>query len=200
MIFFNSIEITKSGRLQDLPWRIDGLRDLNVLIGPNGSGKTTIMGSLTDIPKTEWYKKYDTEATYVRRDEFKGPIDFYSLFYKEVVNVKQDVGEYKDPIWAFFDMENSRKSAGERSFQQIMDIKNVKNSIVFIDEMDASMDWGNQVKFFKKVKKLSEENQIFIATHSLIFCALVHDVYDVKRRIWTDYDDIKKTYMPKVKL
>lgn len=200
MIFFNSIEITRSSRLQDLPWKIDGLRDLNVLVGPNGSGKTTIMGSLTDIPKTDWYKKYDTEATYVRRNGIEGAIDFYSLFYKEIVNVKQDVDEYKDPIWAFFDMENSLKSAGERSFQQIMDIKNVKNSIIFIDEMDASMDWGNQVKFFRKVKKLSEENQVFIATHSLIFCALAKNVYDVKRRMWTDYEDIKKTYMPKVKL
>ena len=73
MIFFSSIEITKSGRLQDLPWKIDGLRDLNVLVGPNGSGKTTIMGSLTDIPKTDWHKKYDTEATYVRQDGIEGP-------------------------------------------------------------------------------------------------------------------------------
>ena len=200
MIFFDSVEITESARLEDLPWKIDGLQDLNVLVGPNGSGKTTIMGALTEIPKDKFDKRYHTEITYTRHPGMNGKIDFYTLFYKDLVNPKQDFNEYADSFFGMYDVMNSHKSAGERSSNQIEDIINVKNSIIFIDEMDASLDWNGQARFARRLKALSKSNQIFVATHSLIVCAMVNKVYDVKHREWTTYDELKEIYLPKVKL
>lgn len=200
MIFFDSIDIITSSRLENLPWKIDGLRDINVFVGPNGCGKTTIMGALTEISKDPFYKKYHTEITYTRHPGIDGKIDFYTLFYKELVNPKYDFDEYSDSFFGMYDIMNNRKSAGQRSSNQIDDILKVQNSIIFIDEMDASLDWNGQIEFARKLKFLSKMNQVFVATHSMIVCSMIDNVYDVYNRKWITYDELKETYLQKVKL
>ena len=200
MIYFDSITIEKSSRLENLPWTIDNLKDLNVLIGSNGCGETTILGAMTEYSKDDFDKKYHSTVSYVRNPNHKPGVEFYTLFYKELVSPKPDFGLYDTSAFGIYDVMNSFKSAGERSFTQIDDIKNIKDSIVFIDEMDASLDWEHQIKFFRKIKRLSKSNQIFIATHSMIFCSLAKDLYDVKSRRWTTYEEIKTTYLKDIKL
>lgn len=200
MIYFNSITIEKTSRFKNLPWVIDDLKDLNVLIGPNGSGKTTIMGALTEYSKDNFEKRYHTTVSYTRDPEHNSPVEFYVLFYKDLVKPKEDFGLYATSEFGIYDVLNSHKSAGERSFVQISDIKNIKDSIIFIDEMDASLDWGHQIKFFKQIKRLSKSNQIFIATHSMIFCSLAKTLYDVQNRKWTTYEEVKNTYLKDITL
>ena len=200
MVFFDSIEMTKSKRLENLPWKISGLQDLNVLVGPNGCGKTTILGALTDIPKDSFEKKYCTDAVYTRHPGIDENIEFYVLFHKDLVNAKRDFDEYADAFFGAYDVMNTWKSAGQRASAQIDDIMKVKNSIIFIDEMDASLDWSGQLKFAKKLKTLSKTNQVFVATHSIVVCAAIKKVYDVQRRMWTTYPELKQTYFEKVKI
>lgn len=200
MIIFDSITITKSNRLNNLPWTIE-LRDLNVLVGPNGCGKTTIMGGLSDMTKKlELDRKFRTNVSYKWHEGIKPPINTYSLFYKDLVSPKQDFNEYSDSLFGIYDVQNSWVSAGQRAFNQIQDIKKVENSIIFIDEMDASLDWKTQEKYFRIIKKLSDKNQVFIATHSLVFCAMAKEMYDVAQRKWTTYSELKQTYFGKVNI
>lgn len=203
MILFDAIEITQSKqrKIGSLPWKIEGLQDLNVLVGPNGTGKTTIMGILSEAYiKDDWGKKFHGAATYTRHPGVTGSINCYKLFYKDLVNPNKDFNDYKDSLFGVLDIVNNWNSSGERAMTQIDDIVNVKNSIILIDEMDASFDWNNQIAYFNKIKKLAVNNQIFISTHSLLFCSLAKTLYDVKRRIWTTYEDIKNEYFPKVVL
>lgn len=197
MKIFDSITITTSKRkLKDLPWTIE-LRDLNVLVGPNGCGKTTIMGGLGDMTQSDVFRQFHTDVTYKYHKGVKLPVYTYNLFYKDLVKPKQDLNEYNDTFLAVYDIENSYKSAGERSFCQINDIKKVENGVIFIDEMDASLDWKHQEKYFTLIKKLSEKNQVFVATHSLIFCAMAKEMYDVANRKWVTYQELKGNYFGK---
>lgn len=199
MIIFDSITITKSDRLNNLPWTIE-LKDLNVLVGPNGCGKTTIMGGFSDMTQPELYRKFHTNVNYIRHEGINSNIEMYKLFYKDLVSPKHDFGEYSDSLFGIYDVQNSWVSAGQRAFNQINDIKKVENAIIFIDEMDASLDWKHQEKYFRIIKKLSDKNQVFIATHSLIFCAMAKEMYDVSQRKWTTYSEIKQTYFGKVNI
>lgn len=200
MIIFDSMTITKSDRLKNLPWTIE-LRDLNVLVGPNGCGKTTIMGGLSDMTKKcEFDRKFHTNVAYAVHEEIKPPIQMYKLFYKDLVSPKRDFGEYEDSLLGIYDVQNSWVSAGQRSFTQINDIKKIENAIIFIDEMDASLDWKTQEKYFRILKNLSKKNQVFVATHSLVFCAMAKEMYDVSQRKWTTYSELKQTYFGKVKI
>ena len=203
MILFDSIEITQSQKMNigSLPWKIDNLKDLNVLIGPNGTGKTTIMGILSEASeKNKWLKQYHGSVKYTRHEGVIGSINCYKLFYKNLVRPRDSFDSYNDSFFGALDVVNDWKSSGERAMTQIDDIETVKGSIILIDEMDASFDWNNQVEYFNKIKHLAVHNQIFIATHSLIFCSLAKVLYDTKQRIWTTYNDVKNKYFPEVAL
>lgn len=200
MIIFDSMTITKSDRLKNLPWTIE-LRDLNVLVGPNGCGKTTIMGGLSDQTERDpLYRNYHTDVTYKFNKNVKPPIQSYKLFHKDLVVPKHDFNEYEDSLLGIYDVQNSWVSSGQRSFTQINDIKKIENAIIFIDEMDASLDWKTQEKYFRILKNLSKKNQVFVATHSLVFCAMAKEMYDVSKRKWTTYSELKQTYFGKVKI
>lgn len=194
MIFFNSIKVIDSPRFEDLPFEISELKDLNVLVGPNGCGKTTVMGAILDLTHDQWDKTFHTKLSYVRNPAIVNKVDCYSLFYKDLAKIKHDFSMYDDGFLGAYDVMNSFKSAGERSATQIDDIATVENGVILIDEMDASLDWRQQRQYVSKLKALAVKNQVFVATHSPLVCSQVEEMYDVSQRRWCTWNEIKEHY------
>ena len=190
MKLIESITITASERLRDLPRTME-LRDLTVLMGPNGCGKSTILQALADLTHPRYERKADTSVEFSRTPEGAAGFDVYTLFYKDRANYKEHMEDYPDPLAMFHDvMDIGHISSGQRSFSQIEDIRTCENDLILIDEMDASLDWKSQQKFARRLKALAKKNQIIVATHSQIVCAAMEQVYDLSRREWTSPDEM----------
>ena len=196
MIFIDSVDIIESDRLRDCPFTIPMLKDLTVFFGMNGTGKTTILEAM----RREGSKKIfgtKVKLNFTNKVEMK-KTEIYSMFQKELSHVKHDFNLYTDGMLGAWDVMNSFNSAGERSRNQLDTVKKVENSVFFIDEMDSSLDWKGQKTYFNMLKRMSKTNQIFVSTHSVIFCAMAGVVYDVGERRWSDFNMLKETYkLPK---
>lgn len=192
MIFIDSVDIIESDRLRDCPFTIPMLKDLTVFFGMNGTGKTTILEAM----RREGSKKIfgiKVKLNFTNKVEMK-KTEIYSMFQKELSHVKHDFNMYTDGMSGVWDVMNSFNSAGERSRNQLDTVKKVENSVFFIDEMDSSLDWKGQIKYSKMLKKMAKTNQIFVASHSIILCAMVGIVYDVGARCWSTFDELKARY------
>lgn len=196
MIFINKITVTESERIKDFPLVIEDLKDLNIITGSNGSGKTTLLGGIRDLARSGGWmhpKEFDTKVKLTLVNPDLRNFEIYSLFYKEIANTKHNSDDYGDNMLFMIRdvMDLGHLSSGERSKEQINDMNDCENGLILIDEMDASLDWNQQKKYFEKLKKLSEKNQVIVATHSLIVCALSDRIYDMNKRKWTDWKELK---------
>ena len=196
MIFIDSIDVLSSDRLKDCPFTIHDFKDLTVFFGMNGTGKTTILNVMRKASNRDEFgtkvKFHFTSNMEMRKTKF------YSMFQKELSHIKHDFNMYLDTEMGAWDLANSFNSAGERSRNQLKTVERVEGSVFYIDEMDCSLDWKGQIKYSKMLKKMAKTNQIFVASHSIILCAMVGVVYDVGKRRWSDFNMLKETYkLPK---
>lgn len=199
MIFFDSVDMLSSDRLKGCPFTIPDLKDLTVLFGMNGTGKTTILEAMK--AKSNSYNGFSTtKIKFHFTDNMKiGETQFYTMFQKELSHIKHDFNMYGDSEIGAWDLANSFNSAGERSRNQLYTVKNIEDGVFYIDEMDSSLDWKGQIKYAKQLKRMSKKNQIFVASHSIILCAMVGEVYDVGARCWSTFDELKERYkLPKL--
>ena len=196
MIFLDSVEILSSNRLKKCPFTISDMRDLTVFFGMNGTGKTTILEAMRNRSSSHSEESSNvTKVNFHFTDNLKnGKTLFYSMFQKELFDIKHDFNMYVSAEIGAWDINNSFKSAGERSRNQLDVVKNIENAVFYIDEMDSSLDWKGDIKYYKMLKKMSKTNQIFVASHSVILCAMVGIVYDVGARCWSTFDELKARY------
>lgn len=193
MIHFDRLDILSSSRLKNCPFSVP-LKDLTVLMGPNGCGKTTILKAILDTGRP-YGKKSGTEARLNQvSDE---PVQSYALFMSDLTgrSMHSDINGYGGIAYAMQDMRTLWKSSGERQKSQMGDISEVEDAIILIDEMDASLDWKQQQTFARRIMRLSRKNQVIVATHSLIVCSMVGEVYDVARRKWVSSQDMVYNYL-----
>lgn len=180
MVFFDRLDIKSSSRLKGCPFSIP-LRDLTALTGPNGSGKTTVIKSMLDGGSGDLSS---TKAVLHQISDH--PVQAYHLSMTELAGrpMHQSINEYGSSFLAAHDMYTLWMSAGERQISQIGDIADVTGSVILIDEMDASLDWNQQQVFAERVMRLAKDNQVIVATHSVIACLLFKEVFDMTTRTW----------------
>lgn len=198
MKYIDSIDIIESKRIRKCVKSIQ-LKDLTVLVGLNGTGKTTLFKTIENMVlfkngRLYLQKPTDTKIKMKYADAMKtGETLLYSLSYRDMVNPKHDLGMYEEFESGIQDVLGNSQSTGERMKWLLGGIKDIAG-VVLIDEMDASFDWVEEKWYFDFLSSCLDRTQIIVATHSPIFMALAKDVFDMTTGRWTTYTRLGKKY------
>jgi len=151
---------------------------LNLLVGDQGCGKSTLLQQLmsggsfnhdiTVDPGTD-FRFFDSEKHNPRTKQ--------SLEYSE------DIGE---------DLISHFQSHGQTLLPRVKAVSKMKGYIIFLDEPEAALSIRSQIIVANCIKKASENNQVFVATHNSYIIKMADEVLDLERRIWTSSEEFIK--------
>lgn len=156
---------------------------LNVIVGDNGSGKSSLLelitmgpnklGSISIAPGTE-YRFLDTERMNPR--------------------IKSS---FADSKYIAFDLACRFRSHGESMLPLIMGAKDFKNILLLIDEPDAGISLKAQLKVLKIMEDAVKNGcQVVLTTHSYVIIKSVPEVFCMDTRTWMP----STTYLKRVGL
>ena len=191
------------------------LKTLTVIVGENGSGKSTFLNFLKP-PKIHglgrFMDKYNNEEEYVKDQYIKwltneprklvfnkipNNIFFDNNIHKvsRIDDIKNNGKETLSPQELLMLWDVQSFSNGETTIDMLNSIKDLKNTLILLDEPETSLSISNQIKISKLLKTLSENNQVIVVTHSPYIIDSVDEVlsFDTRRYIKS------KTYINKQK-
>ncbi len=180
--------------LKDISFSIDK-GEILYLLGPNGSGKTTLFKSLLKIisyhrgevfmddepihdKKTQELSKY---FAYI--PQYHTPVYDYTVLDMVLMGRASHISSFHSPkkndvdialsslkkmnIENLHDRIYTTLSGGERQMVLIARALAQEASILIMDEPTANLDYGNQAKVLKEMKRLSEEGySMVISCHN----------------------------------
>jgi len=191
-------------RLENLRVEVkDGviLRDINlsleegihVLLGPNVTGKSTLLGTIMGLPKYKTLGKiffYGEEISNLSPDQRfkKGIFLAYQLppivrgvrlkdVLKKILNIDPkknlpiEVNDYLRELEldeSFLEREiNYGFSGGERKKSEILQLLLAKPKLALLDEPDSGVDIDSLKIIGEALRKISKESNLLIVTHNL---------------------------------
>jgi predicted ATPase len=98
--------------------------------------------------------------------------------------------EYSEDIGG--DLTSHFQSHGQTSLPRVKAVSKMKGYIIFLDEPEAALSIRSQIIVAKCIKKASENNQVFVATHNSYIINMADEVLDLERIIWTSSEDFIK--------
>lgn len=169
------------------PVAID-FKDLTVIVGPNGSGKTQFIKAITKLVTKDYgYKEYK-----VKFDATPGTK--FMCFDEEYYNMMVDNPPESEAH--YYSNEFMRKalrnwmSKGEGQLDLLDTILpeeiQVSNIVMAYDEPDHNLDFKNQVILYERLKKYSKDNQVIVITHSPVVIAKAGEVFDMESKSWVN--------------
>lgn len=199
MVNLKRFEVIQNNRVIDdaakhnalYPVAID-FKDLTVIVGPNGSGKTQFLKAILSLVDKDSFSKKDykthidvlpgtrflmfDEKAYEDRVSNPPPWDttnYFNAHARLVLRNWQSKGEGQMDL-----MDSIIPIEGE--FQEF-------EGVVFaFDEPDHNLDFNNQVELFNRLKKLSELSQVIVITHSPVVIAQAGEVFDMETKQWVN--------------
>lgn len=143
------------------------LKRINVLVGTNGSGKTTFINML----KTQQIKGLDKDT--------KAPVEFLYKDFAE--DMKSSGDKYSNNGVKYMECVLSHfQSSGEHSFDfYIKELDGIKDKLILMDEPERGLDLFNVRLLAKHIKK-NTSCQFIIATHSLYLIELLGVVHMIE--------------------
>lgn len=156
---------------------------LNLIVGDQGCGKSSLFFSIMNWGESGIAMDYDTESNYSFLDtESMNPRVKDSFDH----NKHNSVEQYDK---ALFDHSINRNfvygemSHGEVILPLVMSLKE-KGKTIFIDEPEAGLSIKSQHKILDYFQNLAKDNQLIIATHSLILIESVKEVLSLEHKKW----------------
>lgn len=161
---------------------------LNVIVGDQGCGKSSLFYSIINWTKSgiamdyaednNGFKFIDTETMNPRLQEsFKSNREFKSPKEYDKAKFDHDFNRIANDL--------DIQSHGEVILPLILSSHSKENNqTFFFDEPESGLSIRSQYKIFKHFENLAKNNQVFIATHSIIIIQEAKDVLSLEHKKW----------------
>jgi predicted ATPase len=157
------------------PFKIEFRDGLNVIVGENGSGKSSLLQLITDT---------DNHYNDLRSVDFKPGACFRFLdTEKHNPRIKSDCSN--SPNMAF-EIGSHFMSHGETMLPLILASKEFKKIVLVVDEPESGISLKNQKKIFDNLQDISIKNecQVILTTHSYVIIKNSPIVFNMTTKQW----------------
>lgn len=177
MMFLKQMQLKEKYRGMK-PFTLDFLSGLNVIVGENGSGKSSLLSLITD-PNSS------LREIAVNETEFA-----FHFFDTEKMNPRIRKDFMASGVVALL-VNSKYQSHGEAMLPMLNHAEEMHNSLILVDEPEAGLSLSNQKKLFKVYEKIVRDNncQIILTTHSYVIISSVEKVFNMKTKKWEKSSD-----------
>jgi len=152
------------------PFTMDFKDGINVLVGENGSGKSSTIHLITGDSDKSLFSIVADKVT-------------YRFFDTEKQNPRTLHPELQSNFG--FAIASRFGSHGEAMLPVLMASKDFTDTILFVDEPEAGISLTNQMKIFKCFQNIVKNNcQVILTTHSYLFMKKVEEVFSLDSKTW----------------
>lgn len=152
--------------------------ETHVLLGPNASGKSTLLSALLGFPKYNV-----TKGKIIYKDEDITNIEIEERAKKGIAAVYQNPPAINITLKNLLDKISKRKvkiegieslmqrnvnigfSGGERKFSEVIQVISMNPDLIILDELDAGLDVENLERLSLLVKEQLNDKTILLITH-----------------------------------
>lgn len=180
-MFFKSFE-QKITFQKILPYKIDFLPSINLIVGNNGTGKSTMLHLLNNRKILDDQK--DTELILHNPKEHVNTQFFDSE--KDNPRIKNTGNE------SMYDLVARFASHGETTMPIIKYVAKMKQCLIMLDEPEAGISLHNQLKLVTIFTKAQKSNQLIIATHSYPIIKSQEYVFNMDTKQWVTSQEYLK--------
>lgn len=163
------LEFNKDFRIFKAGQRFDFDPYLNVIIGDNGSGKSSLIGCIRELfPKTRWtVSEISIDKGVLSNQPFEGEECQYIDLSSDLLREQHT---HFDSKYSSLQIKCMDKSSGQAAFLQLgVQLEDHTSEVVIIDEPERGLSQAKQMVLAYLIKKNIEshpERQFFVITHS----------------------------------
>lgn len=166
------------------PFSVTFRGGLNLIVGENGSGKSSMLHLMSNPEESKKIKKLELNSA-----------GFDFKFYDTEKNNPRIKSNFDNSKNIGLDLYSRFISHGETMLPIITASRSFKDLLLIIDEPEAGISLSNQKKILEALVTAVENGcQVIISTHSYVLINSVQDVFDMGSKTWMS----SKEYLSKI--
>lgn len=169
--------------------KLEFIPGLNVIVGDQGSGKSTLIGIISGSGMSFDKEKYTLELS---DNALKGSVK--TMFFD---TEKSNPRTSRRPVETMQDLALIWSSHGESS-KAILE-SGIRRALeegvsLFIDEPESGLSIRNQIALISRLKEVGEKTQLFVVTHSETMIERVEKVLNLETNTWMSSKEFIKSH------